>query len=102
MNITIIGTGFVGVVSAAVYASLGNNVIGLDIDQKKIDSLKQGQVPFYEPDLEQLLLDQQKQGHLHFTTDYQQAISNADVIIIAVGTPSNEKGEADLRFVFGQ
>ena len=52
MNITIIGTGFVGVVSAAVYASLGNTVTGLDIDQRKIDSLKQGKVPFYEPDLE--------------------------------------------------
>ncbi|HEX7018175.1 MAG TPA: UDP-glucose/GDP-mannose dehydrogenase family protein [Patescibacteria group bacterium] len=100
MNITIIGTGFVGVVSAAVYASLGNTVIGLDIDQRKIDSLKQGKVPFYEPDLEKLLLDQQAGGNLTFTTDYQTAISDADVIIIAVGTPSNEKGEADLRFVF--
>lgn len=100
MNITIIGTGFVGVVSAAVYASLNNTVIGLDIDQRKIDSLKQGQVPFYEPDLEQLLVEQQTTGNLTFTTDYATAIKNADVIMIAVGTPSNEKGEADLRFVF--
>lgn len=100
MNITIIGTGFVGVVSAAVYASLGNTVIGLDIDQRKIDSLKEGKVPFYEPDLEKLLVDQQAGGNLTFTTDYAQAVKDADVIIIAVGTPSNENGEADLRFVF--
>ncbi|HYD35322.1 MAG TPA: UDP-glucose/GDP-mannose dehydrogenase family protein [Vitreimonas sp.] len=100
MNITIIGTGFVGVVSAAVYASFGHTVVGLDIDEKKVQSLRQGKVPFYEPNLETLLLEQQAKGHLSFTTDYQQAITTADIIFIAVGTPSAADGQADMKFVF--
>jgi len=100
MNITIIGTGFVGVVSAAVYASLGHQVIGLDIDPKKIESLKKSQVPFFEPNLENLLKEQQQKKRLDFTTDYQQAITSADIIIIAVGTPSAPDGQADLTYVF--
>jgi UDPglucose 6-dehydrogenase len=100
MNVCIIGTGFVGVVSSAVFASFGNTVIGLDIDQQKVEKLKQGIVPFYEPGLTELLLEQQKAGNLEFTTDYQHAISNSDVIMIAVGTPSAADGQADLKFVF--
>lgn len=100
MNITIIGTGFVGVVSAAVYASFGNSVIGLDIDEQKVRSLQASKVPFFEPDLEELLVKQQSEGNLTFTNEYQAAISNADVVIIAVGTPSAPDGQADLRFVF--
>lgn len=100
MHITVIGTGFVGVVSAAVYASFGHEVMGLDIDPNKVASLKQGKVPFYEPGLESLLLEQQEKGNLMFTTDYQEAISNADVIVVAVGTPSAMDGQADLKFVF--
>lgn len=100
MNIAIIGTGFVGVVSAAVYASFGNQVIGLDIDQSKIEKLRQGVVPFFEPGLSELLIEQQKHGNLKFTTDYQEAISTAEVIIIVVGTPSTPEGEADLKYVF--
>jgi len=99
MNVTIIGTGFVGVVSSAVFASFGNKVTGLDIDEKKVASLKLGKVPFYEPQLENLLIEQQKLGNLSFTTNYQDAISNAEVIIVAVGTPSAENGQADLKFV---
>ena len=99
MRICIIGTGFVGVVSAAVYASLGNQVIGLDIDQDKIDKLKNGEIPFYEPDLKELLLEQQQAKKLSFTTSYQEAISQSEVIIIAVGTPSAPDETADLRFV---
>jgi len=99
MNITIIGTGFVGVVSAAVYASFGHQVIGLDVDENKINKLKQSQVPFYEPNLETLLQEQQKAGQLTFTTSYEQAISPADLIIIAVGTPSAPDGQADLKYV---
>jgi UDPglucose 6-dehydrogenase len=99
MNICIIGTGFVGVVSSAVFASFGNTVVGLDIDQAKIDKLKQGIVPFYEPGLTDLLLEQQQKGHLQFTTDYKAAISEADVIMIAVGTPSAPDGQADLTYV---
>ena len=100
MKVTIIGTGFVGVVSAAVYASFDNEVIGLDIDQKKVEMLEAGKVPFYEPGLEELLLEQQKKGNLTFTTDYETAIKDAEVIIIAVGTPSAPNETADLRYVF--
>jgi UDPglucose 6-dehydrogenase len=99
MTITIIGTGFVGVVSAAVYASLGNQVIGLDIDQKKVNSLKKGQVPFFEQDLEKLLIEQQKAKRLSFTTSYKEAISQSEIIIIAVGTPSAPDETADLKYV---
>lgn len=99
MTITVIGTGFVGVVSAGVYASFGHTVFGLDIDQKKVDSLNNSQVPFYEPGLEELLQEQHHTGRLTFTTDYELAISNSDVILIAVGTPSAPDGQADLKFV---
>ncbi len=99
MNVTVIGTGFVGVVSAAVYASLGHQVIGLDVDENKIKMLKQGQVPFYEPDLQELLLEQQKTSQLEFTTSYEEAIGEAEIIIVAVGTPSAPDETADLRYV---
>lgn len=100
MNITIIGTGFVGVVSAAVYASFGHAVTGLDIDEEKVASLKKSKVPFYEPGLEELLKQQQAADKLDFTTNYKSAIENAELIMIAVGTPSAPDGQADLRFVF--
>jgi UDPglucose 6-dehydrogenase len=100
MKIAIIGTGFVGVVSAAVYSSLKNQVIGLDIDPLKIESLKKGVVPFFEPGLEKLLIDQQQAGRLQFTTDYKEAISQAELIIIAVGTPSKKSGAVDLSYIF--
>ncbi len=99
MNITVIGTGFVGVVSAAVYASFGHQVIGLDIDPAKIKSLQNGQVPFFEPNLKSLLVEQQATGNLTFTHLYPKAIQEAEIIIIAVGTPSAPDGQADLKFV---
>lgn len=99
MKICIIGTGFVGVVSSAVFASFGNSVIGLDVDQQKVDKLKNGIVPFYEPTLSELLVEQQKTGNLSFTTSYQDAISQSEVIMIAVGTPSAPDGQADLKYV---
>ena len=100
MNVTVIGTGFVGVVSAAVYASFGHQVVGLDIDENKIKLLKNGQVPFYEPGLQELLLEQQAGGNLSFTTSYETAIKDAEIIIIAVGTPSAADETADLRYIF--
>lgn len=100
MKVTVIGTGFVGVVSAGVYASFGNQVIGLDIDENKIKLLEKGQVPFYEPGLQELLLEQQAKDRLSFTTSYETAIKDAEVIIIAVGTPSAADETADLRYVF--
>lgn len=100
MKITLIGTGFVGVVSAAVYASLGHQVTGLDIDQTKVDSLSSGKVPFYEPGLEELLTQQIKNKNLTFTTSYKDAVTDSDLIIIAVGTPSAPDGQADLKYVY--
>jgi len=106
MNIACIGTGFVGVVTAGVLAKLGNTVIGLDIDAKKVESLKSGIVPFYEPGLQELLVETQKiglpaqAGNLTFTTDYETAIKNADIVMIMVGTPSSPDGQADLKYVF--
>lgn len=100
MKITLIGTGFVGVVSAAVYASLGHQVVGLDIDQTKVDSLNGGKVPFYEPDLEELLQAQLENKNLTFTTSYEEAVTDSDLVIIAVGTPSAPDGQADLKYVF--
>ncbi len=100
MKLTVIGTGFVGVVSAAVFASFGNDVFGLDIDEKKVESLRAGKVPFYEPGLEELLQSEQAAERLQFTTSYESAVADADVIFIAVGTPSAPDGNADLRFVF--
>lgn len=100
MNICIIGTGFVGVVTATIYASFGHQVTGLDIDPKKIESLKNGVVPFFEPGLSELLVEQQKTGHLQFTTSYETAISQAEIVVIAVGTPSTADGQADLKYVF--
>ena len=100
MKITILGTGFVGVVSAAVYASFGHTVVGLDIDEKKVAALKKGVVPFYEPGLQELLLEQQKKGNLSFTTSYKEAITDADIVVIAVGTPSTDEGKANLSYLY--
>lgn len=86
-------------VTAAVLASFNNTVFGLDIDEDKVASLKKGKVPFYEPQLEELLLREQKRGNLTFTTNYKEAIETADVVVIAVGTPSTEEGKADLSYV---
>jgi UDPglucose 6-dehydrogenase len=100
MKITIIGTGFVGVVTAAVYASFGHEVVGLDIDEKRVQSLRDSKVPFYEPNLEELLANTQKEGNLTFTTSYKESITDSDIVVISVGTPSTAEGSADLRFVY--
>ena len=100
LTVAIIGTGFVGAVSAAVYASFGNMVIGLDIDEQKVAALRQGKVPFFEPGLEELLQQEQTAGRLTFTTSYQEVISTADVIMIAVGTPSSAEGKVNLDYVY--
>jgi UDPglucose 6-dehydrogenase len=99
MNVVVIGTGFVGVVTSAVLAELKHSVIGLDIDAHKIELLNNGKVPFFEPDLEHMLNKSLKTGTLCFTTSYKKAIPDADVIIIAVGTPSATDGTADLTYV---
>lgn len=99
MNVTVIGTGFVGVVTAAVLSSFKNTVVGLDIDEKKVKSLGEGKVPFFEPQLEDLLKQSLDTGNLTFTTEYEKAIPQSDVIMVAVGTPSAPDGTADLTYV---
>ncbi len=99
MKIACIGTGFVGVVTSAVFASFGHEVIGLDIDQDKIDALSAGEVPFFEPGLKELLDETLESQRLSFTTSYQEAIESAEVIMVMVGTPSAADGQADLKYV---
>lgn len=100
MKIACIGTGFVGVVTSAVFASHQHEVVGLDIDEEKIASLSKGEVPFYEPGLSELLKKTLADNHLTFTTSYKTAISDAEVIFIMVGTPSAADGQADLKYIF--
>ena len=99
MNISVIGTGYVGLVVGACFAETGNTVCCVDIDRKKIERLKQGDMPIYEPGLDSLVERNQKEGRLSFTTDLADAIVAAEVIIIAVGTPPGEDGSADLERV---
>lgn len=100
MKIAIIGTGYVGLTTGTCLANLGNDVICLDVDENKILSLNQGKVPFYEPGLQEMMLNNSKSGRLKFTTSYPEAVEFADVIFICVGTPQSENGEADLKYVF--
>src|SRR4051812_294874 len=99
MNISVIGTGYVGLVVGACLAETGNNVCCADIDQKKIDGLKKNILPIYEPGLEPLVERNHAEQRLTFTTDLQAAIPPAEVIFIAVGTPPGEDGSADLKHV---
>lgn len=100
MDITMIGSGYVGLVSGACLADSGNNVISVDIDAKKIAMLNAGQIPIYEPGLSELIGTNVKDGRLSFTTDIDAAVKKASVIFIAVGTPMSDDGKADLKYVF--
>lgn len=99
MKVTIVGSGYVGLVAGACFAQMGNEVICLDIDKTKIENLKQGIIPIYEPGLEEMVLENQRLGTLSFSSDKSAALSQAEVIFIAVGTPMGDDGSADLRFV---
>lgn len=99
MKITIIGTGYVGLVSGVCFAELGNDVLCLDVDAAKIELLKSGGVPIYEPGLEVMLKHNIAAGRLHFTTDIAESVAFGDVQFIAVGTPPDEDGSADLKYV---
>lgn len=99
MKITVVGTGYVGLVTGTCFAELGNDVICLDIDQNKIDCLKKGEIPIYEPGLEELVLRNQKEGRLTFSTDAKAGIEWAEVIFSAVGTPPDKDHRADLGAV---
>lgn len=99
MKISVIGTGYVGLVSGTCFAQMGNNSTCVDIDKKKIENLKNGIIPIYEPGLEEMVLKNHKNGSLSFTTDIASAVANTDIIFIAVGTPMGEDGSADLQYV---
>lgn len=99
MKISVIGTGYVGLVSGACFAQMGNSVTCVDIDEKKITSLKEGVIPIYEPGLEEMVLENYKSGTLTFTTDAKTAIAKSRICFIAVGTPMGEDGSADLQYV---
>ncbi len=99
MNISVVGTGYVGLVVGACLAETGNTVCCADIDETKIQRLKQNDIPIYEPGLQALVVRNQKEGRLTFTTDLPEAIAFAEVVFIAVGTPPSEDGSADLQHV---
>ncbi len=99
MKITIYGSGYVGLVTGTCLAEVGNDVLCVDIDQNKIDALKQGKIPIFEPGLEKLVLKNKDAGRLSFTTDMKQAVDFGLFQFIAVGTPPDEDGSADLQYV---
>ncbi len=99
MNIAIVGTGYVGLVSGVCFAEMGIDVTCVDIDSAKIERLKQGEVPIYEPGLDEMLLRNVAAGRLHFTTDLRTCLDNVEVVFSAVGTPPDEDGSADLQYV---
>ena len=99
MNITVIGSGYVGLVSGTCFAEMGNTVTCVDIDPDKIEKLKQGDIPIFEPGLEAMVLKNVKDNNLFFTTELEKALQNAEIAFIAVGTPMGADGAADLQYV---
>ncbi len=98
-NIAVIGTNYVGLVTAACFAELGNTVVGIEIDAGKVERLRRGELPIYEPGLEEIVVQNQKAGRLRFTLAYAEGLAEADVAFVCVGTPSGLEGEADMRQV---
>lgn len=101
MNIAVVGTGYVGLVTGTCFAETGNNVFCVDIDANKVERMKKGEVPIYEPGLELLFERNTKQGRLHFTTDLKSAVDKAQIIFLALPTPPGEDGSADLSYILG-
>ena len=101
MNIAVVGTGYVGLVTGTCFAEMGNQVVCVDIDAQKVEAMKQGRIPIYEPHLDVLFERNIKQGRLSFTTDLESAIKPAQIIFLALPTPPGEDGSADLSYVLG-
>ena len=99
MNIAIVGTGYVGLVSGTCFAEMGANVTCVDVDVNKISKLKNGEMPIYEPGLEELVERNVAYKRLHFTTDLTEVLDDVEVVFSAVGTPPDEDGSADLKYV---
>ena len=100
-NITVVGTGYVGLVTGTCFAETGNNVICVDIDKEKVEKMKAGEVPIYEPHLDVIFERNIKAGRLSFTTDLVAAIEDAEIIFLALPTPPGEDGSADLSYILG-
>ena len=100
MTITVIGAGYVGLVTAAVFSDLGNKVYCIDVDKNRVNSLKLGKVPFFEPNLAEYIQRNLNQNRLFFTTNYAQSIPKSQIVFICVGTPPKENGEANLTYLF--
>jgi UDPglucose 6-dehydrogenase len=101
MNVTVVGTGYVGLVTGTCFAETGNHVICVDIDARKVERMKNGEVPIFEPGLDLLFERNTKQGRLHFTTDLAAAVEKAQIIFLALPTPPGEDGSADLSYILG-
>ena len=99
MNIAIVGTGYVGLVTGTCFAEMGVDVTCVDIDKSKIDRLLGGEIPIYEPGLDDMVRKNVEAGRLHFTTDLRTCLDNVEVVFSAVGTPPDEDGSADLKYV---
>ena len=100
MKICVIGTGYVGLVGAAIFSDWENEVIGVDIDAEKIERIKKGEMPIYEPGLSEIVLKNIAENRLSFTTSLSEGVRNSDVVFICVGTPQSETGDADLSAVW--
>ena len=101
MNIAVVGTGYVGLVTGTCFAETGNQVICVDIDEKKVQRMQNGEIPIYEPGLDVLFDRNTRQGRLHFTTDLAAGIREAEIIFLALPTPPGEDGSADLKYILG-
>ena len=99
MKITIIGTGYVGLVTGACLAEIGNDVFCLDVDPRKIDILNNGGVPIHEPGLQEIIARTRAAGRMQFSTDVEASVAHGEIQFIAVGTPPDEDGSADLQYV---
>lgn len=101
MKITVVGTGYVGLVTGTCFSETGNKVTCVDIDKNKVDKLSGGQITIYEPGLEKIFLRNIKEGRLTFTTELEAAIEGAEIIFLALPTPPGADGSADLKYVLG-
>ena len=99
MKIAIVGTGYVGLVTGTCFAEMGVEVFCVDIDRQKIENLRNGVVPIYEPGLEEMVIRNYEVGRLHFTTDLTEVLDQVEIVFSAVGTPPDEDGSADLKYV---
>jgi UDPglucose 6-dehydrogenase len=101
MKIAVVGTGYVGLVTGTCFAETGNQVTCVDIDQRKVEKLSNGQITIYEPGLEKIFLRNLKEGRLHFTTSLAEGIKDAVIVFLALPTPPGEDGSADLKYILG-